>query len=62
MLHDYYHRLLTKGGVDHKIETYQAKHGWGFRDTPVYDAEAAERHWQTMIALFDAKLKGDWPC
>ncbi len=49
---------LTKAGVDHTIETYQAKHGWVFRDTPVYDAVAAERHWQTMIAPFDATLKG----
>jgi carboxymethylenebutenolidase len=48
---------LTKAGVDHKIETYQAKHGWVFRDTPVYDAAAAERHWQTLTALFDATLK-----
>jgi carboxymethylenebutenolidase len=48
---------LTKAGVDHQIETYQAKHGWVFRDTPVYDAAAAERHWQTMFALFDATLK-----
>jgi carboxymethylenebutenolidase len=48
---------LTKAGVDHKIETYQAKHGWVIRDTPVYDAAAAERHWQTLIALLDAKLK-----
>ena len=53
---------LTKAGVDHKIETYPAKHGWVFRDTPVYDAAAAERHWQTMFALFDAKLKTDRPC
>jgi carboxymethylenebutenolidase len=49
---------LTTAGVDHKIETYQAKHGWVFRDTPVYDAAASERHWQTMLALFDATLKG----
>jgi carboxymethylenebutenolidase len=49
---------LTKAGVDHKIETYQAKHGWVFRDTPVYDAAAGERHWQTMVELFDATLKG----
>jgi dienelactone hydrolase len=28
-----------------------------FRDTPVYDAAAAERHWQTLVALFDATLK-----
>ena len=48
---------LTNAGVDHKIETYQAKHGWVFRDTPVYDAAAAERHWQTMLALFDSTLK-----
>ncbi|MGB6451597.1 MAG: dienelactone hydrolase family protein [Steroidobacteraceae bacterium] len=48
---------LTAAGVDHKIETYQAKHGWVFRDTPVYAAAAAERHWQTLVALFDAKLK-----
>jgi carboxymethylenebutenolidase len=48
---------LTKAGVDHKIETYQARHGWVLRDTPVYDAAAAERHWQTLVALFEARLK-----
>jgi carboxymethylenebutenolidase len=47
---------LTKAGVDYKIETYPAKHGWVFRDMPVYDQAAAERHWQTMLGLFDAKL------
>ena len=47
---------LTNAGVDHHIETYEAKHGWVFRDTPVYDAAAAERHWRTMLALFDATL------
>jgi len=48
---------LTKANIDHKIETYRAKHGWVFRDTPVYDAAASERHWQTMLALFDATLR-----
>jgi carboxymethylenebutenolidase len=48
---------LTKAGVDHKVETFQAKHGWVFRDTPVYDKAAAERHWETLFALFDSKLK-----
>ncbi len=38
-------------------DTYPAKHGWVLRDTPVYDAEAAERHWTTLVALLDAKLK-----
>jgi carboxymethylenebutenolidase len=48
---------LTQAGVDHRIETYPAKHGWVFPDFPVYDAAAAQRHWQTMLALFDATLK-----
>jgi carboxymethylenebutenolidase len=47
---------LTEAGVDHRIETYQARHGWVLRDTPVYDQAAAERHWQTLLALFDATL------
>jgi carboxymethylenebutenolidase len=47
---------LTDAGVDHRIETYQAKHGWVFRDTPVYDAAAAEQHWQTLGELFAAQL------
>jgi carboxymethylenebutenolidase len=48
---------LTRAGVDHRIETYPAKHGWVLRDTPVHDAAATERHWQTLIALLDAELK-----
>jgi carboxymethylenebutenolidase len=48
---------LTKAGVDHTIETYPAKHGWVFRDIPVFDAAAAERHWTTLLALLDATLK-----
>lgn len=49
---------LKSAGVDHRIETYPAKHGWVLRDTPVYDPAAAERHWQTLVALFDGTLKG----
>ncbi len=47
---------LTTAGVDHTIETYNAKHGWVFHDTPVYDAAAAERHWQSLTTLLHAKL------
>jgi carboxymethylenebutenolidase len=47
---------LTSAGVDHLIETYPAKHGWVLRDTPTYDGAAAARHWQTLVALLDAKL------
>jgi carboxymethylenebutenolidase len=50
-------RALSDAGVDHRIETYPARHGWVFRDLPVYDAAAAERHWQTLTALFDATIK-----
>jgi carboxymethylenebutenolidase len=49
-------QALTDAGVDHTIETYQAKHGWVLRDTPVYDPAAAERHWQSLLALYRAKL------
>ena len=49
-------QALTLAGVDHRIETYQAKHGWVFRDTPVYDAAAAERHWISLRELLAAKL------
>jgi carboxymethylenebutenolidase len=49
-------KALTSADVDHKIEIYPAKHGWVFRDTPVFDAAASERHWQSMLALFAATL------
>ncbi len=48
---------LGQAGVEHTIETYPAKHGWVFRDTPVYDAAASDRHWSALLALFDATLK-----
>jgi carboxymethylenebutenolidase len=49
---------LTKAGVDHVVETYPAKHGWVPSDMPVHDPACAERHWKTLVALLDAKLKG----
>jgi carboxymethylenebutenolidase len=52
-----FENALTKAGVDHVVETYPARHGWVLRDTPVYDADAAERHWKTLLALLAAKLK-----
>lgn len=48
---------LTQAGVEHRVETYQARHGWVLRDTPIYDQAAAEKHWQTLFELLDAKLK-----
>jgi carboxymethylenebutenolidase len=49
-------KTLTDAGVDHKIETYPAKHGFAVPDLPVYDASAAERHWTALLALLGAKL------
>jgi carboxymethylenebutenolidase len=49
---------LSQANVKHTVETYAgAKHGWVTSDSAVYDAEASERHYQTLLALFDATLK-----
>ena len=45
-------------GVDHRVEIYTgALHGYVMTDAPVYNAEAAERHWRELLALFDGTLK-----
>ena len=50
---------FTNAGVDHRIETYEgARHGWVPADTASYQPKGAERHWKTLIALFDEVLKG----
>ena len=48
---------LTDAGVNHTVETYQARHGWVLGDAPAYDAVACERHWTTLVELLDAVLK-----
>ena len=51
-------RALADAGVDHRCEIYEgALHGWTMADFPIYNAEAGERHWREMLALFDATLK-----
>jgi carboxymethylenebutenolidase len=50
-------RALTDAGVDHTIETYNARHGFVPSDMPVHDAAATERHWKTLLELFDRTLK-----
>ncbi|GAB5096480.1 dienelactone hydrolase family protein [Caballeronia sp. HLA56] len=50
---------LKQAGVRYVAETYTgAAHGWMKPDFPVYDQEAAERGWSTMIEFFDRTLKG----
>ncbi|WP_437801196.1 dienelactone hydrolase family protein [Sorangium sp. So ce693] len=48
---------LQQAGVQHTVETYEgAKHGWVPSDSAVYNKAASERHYQTLLALFDATL------
>lgn len=49
-------QALRVAGVEHRIETYAARHGWVPSDTPVHDAAATERHWQSLRALLSARL------
>jgi carboxymethylenebutenolidase len=49
---------LTAAGVANEVTIYKgAKHGYTMPDLPVYNQEAAERHWTEMLALFDKTLK-----
>jgi carboxymethylenebutenolidase len=48
---------LTAAHLAHTVETWPARHGWVPRDTPVHDPVQAERHFQTLLSLFDQTLK-----
>jgi carboxymethylenebutenolidase len=49
---------FADAGVEHRVETYEgARHGWVPVDSAVHNPEAAERHWRSLVALFDATLK-----
>jgi carboxymethylenebutenolidase len=47
---------LTESRVEHSVETWPAKHGWVFRDTPVYDQACIERHFDRLETLFAEML------
>jgi carboxymethylenebutenolidase len=48
---------LTDAHVDHRCEIYLgARHGGTMTDFPVYDENAAERHWRELLLLFDDTL------
>jgi carboxymethylenebutenolidase len=48
---------LAAAGVDHTVETYAGlRHGWVPSDTPVHSPDGAERHFNTLLALFDSAL------
>ncbi len=49
---------LKQAGVRYKSELYTGKlHGWMKPDMPVYDAEAAERGWTELFALYARTLR-----
>lgn len=49
---------LAAAKVDHVVETYEgAKHGWVPTDSVVYDRAASDRHYQTLLALFEHTLR-----
>jgi len=49
---------LTSAGVENEVTIYKgARHGYTMPDLPVYNEQAAERHWTEMLALFDETLK-----
>lgn len=50
-------KSLSDAGVAHKCEIYPgALHGWTMPDFPIYNHDAAERHWRELSALFARTL------
>jgi carboxymethylenebutenolidase len=47
---------LTEAGVDHTLLTYPALHGFAVPDDPMFDDQAAERHWQALQELYAEAL------
>jgi carboxymethylenebutenolidase len=49
---------LMGAGVAHRHDLYVgAAHGWTMADAPIFDAEAAERHWDELTGLFAEALR-----
>jgi carboxymethylenebutenolidase len=51
-------KALKGAGLDAEVSIWKgARHGWVPTDMPVYNPEAAERHWRELVVLFDGVLK-----
>jgi len=49
---------FDKAGVDYQAEVYPGtRHGWAVADTPVYQQEGAEHHWDRLLDLFRTTLQ-----
>jgi len=50
-------KALNEAGVNHLVETYAgARHGFAVADLPGFNKEAAERHWTSLLKLFQDSL------
>jgi carboxymethylenebutenolidase len=50
-------QALSEAGVQHEIEIYpKAKHGFAINGHIAYDRDAAELHWQRLVALLNETL------
>ncbi len=50
---------LETAGVRYQLEVYPGvRHGFTMTDVPVYDREAAERHWQKLLQLLRKARRG----
>ena len=50
-------RALEEAGVTYRTELYEgAVHGYTMSDMPVYDEQAAERHFRELFALLESTL------
>ena len=46
------------GGVKAEVELYKGvEHGFAFPERPAYDRDAAERHWERLLALYGRNLR-----
>jgi len=49
--------VLDEAGVDYTSEVYEgALHGWTVPDSPIYNHDAAERHWDALFRLLKETL------
>jgi carboxymethylenebutenolidase len=49
---------LGEAGLNYEIEIYEgAQHGFAVHNHRVYDRAASERHWERLLALFQAELQ-----
>jgi carboxymethylenebutenolidase len=52
---------LDAAGVRNTMEIFPAAHGYTMKDVPVYDEQAAERHWRELLKLFRETLPSGVP-